>query len=50
MTMARNMRGNSGARLTPSNEALMFAIYYAAVTSMEDDDVSDAIIGFTLHF
>lgn len=27
-------------RLTPANEALMFSIYYAAVISMEEDDVS----------
>jgi hypothetical protein len=25
--------------LTPANEALMFSIYYAAITSMEEDDV-----------
>ena len=35
--MIRDVRINS---LTPPNEALMFAIYYAAVTSMEEDDVS----------
>lgn len=26
--------------LTPPNEALMFAIYYAAITSIDDADVS----------
>ena len=36
--MARNLRGDMSS-LTPANEALLFAIYYAAVTSMEDDDV-----------
>ena len=40
--MVRGLRGSNMARLTPSNEALMFSIYYAAVTSMEDDDVSTA--------
>jgi hypothetical protein len=29
----------SGRSLTPSNEALMFSIYYAAITSMEEDEV-----------
>jgi len=29
----------SDTSLAPSNEALMFSIYYAAVTSMEEDDV-----------
>ncbi|QDS77678.1 hypothetical protein FKW77_003509 [Venturia effusa] len=35
--MIRELRGNL-ARLTPPNEALMFSIYYAAITSMEEDD------------
>lgn len=26
--------------LTPANEALMFAIYFAAITSMDETDVS----------
>ena len=38
--MVREMRTGNGTTLTPANEALMFSIYYAAVTSMEDDDVS----------
>ncbi|TGJ78409.1 hypothetical protein E0Z10_g10356 [Xylaria hypoxylon] len=37
--MVRRSRGSSGTPMTPSNEALMFSIYYAAITSMEDDDV-----------
>ncbi|KAF2969758.1 hypothetical protein GQX73_g3860 [Xylaria multiplex] len=37
--MARHSRGSGSTPMTPSNEALMFAIYYAAITSMEDDDV-----------
>ncbi|KAI0415215.1 hypothetical protein F5X98DRAFT_229008 [Xylaria grammica] len=37
--MARRSRGSGGAPMTPSNEALMFSIYYAAIVSMEDDDV-----------
>lgn len=38
--MMRGVRGGDMSSLTPANEALLFAIYYAAVTSMEDDDVS----------
>ncbi len=37
--LVRDLRGDM-TRLTPANEALMFSIYYAAVTSMEEDDVS----------
>jgi hypothetical protein len=36
--MVRELRGGD---LTPANEALMFSIYYAAITSMEEDDVSN---------
>lgn len=33
--------------LTPPNEALMFAIYFAAITSMDEADVSTSrICGF----
>ena len=38
--MIRGLRGNGMTRHTPANEALMFSIYYAAITSMEEDDVS----------
>ena len=38
--MIRGLRGSDMARLTSSDEALMFSIYYAAITSMEEDDVS----------
>jgi hypothetical protein len=38
-SMIRDLRGDI-TRLTPVNEALMFSIYYAAITSMEEDDVS----------
>jgi hypothetical protein len=38
--MIRDVRGRDAAGLTPANEALMFSIYYAAITSMEEDDVS----------
>ncbi|KAI0885814.1 fungal-specific transcription factor domain-containing protein [Annulohypoxylon maeteangense] len=31
--------GSNLSSLTPANEALMFAIYYASVTSMEEDDI-----------
>ncbi|RSL87635.1 hypothetical protein CEP51_002135 [Fusarium floridanum] len=37
--MIRETR-SSGTSLSPVNEALMFSIYYAAVTSMEEDDVA----------
>lgn len=37
--MIRDSR-NDGTNLSPANEALMFSIYYAAITSMEEDDVS----------
>ncbi|KAF2433182.1 hypothetical protein EJ08DRAFT_584213 [Tothia fuscella] len=37
--MVRNLRGGNMSSLTPSNEALLFAIFYAAITSMEEDDV-----------
>lgn len=36
----RKARGFSGSDLTPSDEALVFSIYYAAIISMEDDEVS----------
>jgi hypothetical protein len=36
--MIRELR-NDMTSLTPANEALMFAIYYSAITSMEEDDV-----------
>ena len=38
--MVRDLRGSDMTSLTPINEALMFSIYYAAITSMEEDDVS----------
>jgi hypothetical protein len=37
--MVRDWRSREMKGLTPANEALMFSIYYAAVTSMEEDDV-----------
>jgi hypothetical protein len=37
--MVRDLRGDV-SKLTPANEALMFSIYYAAITSMEEDDVN----------
>ncbi|KAI9040356.1 uncharacterized protein KD926_008313 [Aspergillus affinis] len=36
--MIRDLRGQPMSSLTPSNEALMFAIYYATVTSMEEEE------------
>lgn len=38
--LARDMRTNGASSLSASDEALLFSIYYAAVTSMEDNDVS----------
>jgi hypothetical protein len=38
--MVRDFRGREMSSLTPANEALMFSIYYAAITSMDEDDVS----------
>ncbi|TGO40096.1 hypothetical protein BHYA_0042g00280 [Botrytis hyacinthi] len=37
--MIRELRGNKDKELTPQNEALMFSIYYATVTSMKEDEV-----------
>ncbi|KAI0387009.1 fungal-specific transcription factor domain-containing protein [Hypomontagnella monticulosa] len=37
--MLRDLRDGSLPALTPPKEALMFAIYYSAVTSMEDEDI-----------
>lgn len=36
----RKLRWNSSSDLAPSDEALLFSTYYAAIISMEDDDVS----------
>ena len=38
--MVRDLRGSGMTRCTPANEALMFSIYYATITSMEEDDVN----------
>jgi hypothetical protein len=38
--MVRSLRGSNPRRLTASEEALMFAIYYAAINSMDETDVS----------
>ncbi|TVY45871.1 Bikaverin cluster transcription factor [Lachnellula occidentalis] len=37
--MVRDLRGSDMTSLSPANEALMFSIYYAAITSMEEDDI-----------
>ncbi|KAI0836766.1 fungal-specific transcription factor domain-containing protein [Hypoxylon sp. FL0890] len=37
--MIRDLPGGDTSALSPANEALMFAIYYAAITSMEEDDI-----------
>lgn len=37
--MIREMRGKSSGGIPPANEALAFAVYYAAVTSMSEEDV-----------
>lgn len=38
--VARSLRGNSAAAVSLPQEALLFSIYYAAITSMEEDEVS----------
>ncbi|OTA54039.1 hypothetical protein K449DRAFT_339245 [Hypoxylon sp. EC38] len=38
--MIRDLPDGNISALSPANEALIFAIYYAAITSMEEDDVS----------
>lgn len=43
--MVRDLRGSDMTSLSPANEALMFSIYYAAITSMEEDDVSSHLKG-----
>ncbi|GAD92622.1 hypothetical protein PVAR5_1215 [Paecilomyces variotii No. 5] len=35
----RDWRASGMTQLTPSNEALMFSMYYAAIVSMDEDDV-----------
>ncbi|TVY14646.1 Bikaverin cluster transcription factor bik5 [Lachnellula arida] len=37
--MVRDLRGSDMTSLSPANEALMFSIYYAAITSLDEDDV-----------
>ncbi|KAH8422302.1 uncharacterized protein LDX57_000060 [Aspergillus melleus] len=37
--MMRDLRGQPMSSLTPSNEALMFAIYYATITSLEEEEI-----------
>lgn len=44
MTLSRNMRHSDPSTLDPVDEALMFSIYYTAVTSMEEDDVSALVL------
>jgi len=41
--MVRNMRGAGIYKITPSNHALMFSIYYAAIISMEEEEVSHLV-------
>ena len=37
--LAKSSRGSDSSLLSTADEALLFSIYYAAITSMEDDDV-----------
>ncbi|KAF3058703.1 hypothetical protein GL218_05335 [Daldinia childiae] len=37
--MVQSLQDSGPSILTPANEALMFAIYYSAITSMEEEDV-----------
>jgi hypothetical protein len=41
--MVRDSRNRDSTGLTASNEALLFSIYYAAIISMEDEDVSSPL-------
>ena len=38
--MVRDLRSSNMIGLSPANEALIFSIYYAAITSMDENDVS----------
>ncbi|KAM0327504.1 hypothetical protein ACHAQA_005792 [Verticillium albo-atrum] len=38
--IVREMRSNSSVKVSASDEALVFAVYYAAVTSMSEEDVA----------
>ncbi|KAI0099458.1 fungal-specific transcription factor domain-containing protein [Daldinia grandis] len=38
--MVQSLQDSGPSILTPANEALMFAIYYSAITSMEEEDVA----------
>lgn len=39
-SMVRDLRGKVDNKITPADEALMFSIYYATITSMEEDEVN----------
>ena len=41
--MVRGLRVTDMKSLTPAKEALLFSIYYAAITSMEEEDVSSLL-------
>jgi hypothetical protein len=43
--LVRPVRTGDTISLTPANEALMFSIYYAAITSMEEEDVCSDLKG-----
>ncbi len=47
--MMRDLRDSNMCILSPTNEALMFSIYYAAITSMEEDDVNPPPLLPLLH-
>jgi hypothetical protein len=38
--MVHDMRESVAAELSTSDEALLYSIYYAAIVSMEEDEVS----------
>ena len=42
--MIRDMRSRSTSDIVPANEALLFSIYYAAIASMEEDDVGPLLL------
>jgi Fungal specific transcription factor domain len=43
--IVRDMRSNNMSSLTPANEALLFSIYYSAIVSLEEEDVSLRRVG-----
>lgn len=47
--MIRDLPSGDLSALSPPNEALMFAIYYSSITSMEDEDVRSLLTSQTVR-